>query len=99
MKKEIVGIIGGGQLGRMLTEAAIPLGFRVVVLDPTKPRGTAPAAQVKARHIVGDLTDAQKTRNLAAMSDYLTWEVEHINVEVLQELLDSGIKVNPSPAT
>src|SRR5258708_28387563 len=83
----------------MVKEGGMGMGFNVVVLDPTKPRGKAPAAQVKARHIVGDLTDAQKTRNLAAMSDYLTWEVEHINSEVLQELLDSGVKVNPNPAT
>ena len=49
-----LGILGGGQLGRMLTEAAVKLGFQVVVVNPTN---NSPAVQVGAKEIVGDKED------------------------------------------
>src|SRR5215469_1058879 len=91
-----IGIIGGGQLGLMLSEAARTMGFAsVTVLDPTP---HCPASSV-ARQIVGGLKDPQSLRLLAEQSDILTYEIEHINTEALQFLLTQGItsRIYPSP--
>jgi 5-(carboxyamino)imidazole ribonucleotide synthase len=91
-----IGIIGGGQLGLMLSEAACAMGFAgVTVLDPTP---QCPAASV-AEQIVGSLKDPQSLRLLAERSDILTYEIEHINAEALQALLAEGInsKICPAP--
>lgn len=91
-----IGIVGGGQLGRMLTLAALPLGFKVVVLDP----GTnSPAAQVGAGQIVGDLYDEQALNQLAERVDYITIEIEHLDTRLLQEIALLGKPVNPAPQT
>lgn len=93
---EKVGIIGGGQLGMMLTEAAHPLGFQVTVLDPTP---DCPATLAGARQIVGGLKDADAIRQLAEQTDVVTWEIEHINTYALIELENNGFNVQPSPLT
>jgi 5-(carboxyamino)imidazole ribonucleotide synthase len=89
-----IGIVGGGQLGRMLTEAAQPLGFKVVVLNPSP---NSPASQVGAEEIMGDLYDPKALRELAERSDYVTVEIEHLDPKVLAELGSKGLSVNPSP--
>jgi 5-(carboxyamino)imidazole ribonucleotide synthase len=91
-----IGIVGGGQLGRMLTEAALPLGFRVVVLDPG---ADCPAKQVGAGQIMGDLYDAAALKSLAEKADFLTIEIEHLDTKPLQAIAASGKPVNPSPKT
>lgn len=91
-----VGIIGGGQLGQMMTQASAKLGLEITVLDPGE---NPPAVQVGAGQIKGDLHDSEKIKELAKNSDYLTWEIEHINTEILEELEKEGTKVNPSPKT
>src|SRR5436190_17411653 len=91
-----IGIVGGGQLGRMLTIPAKEMGFDVVVLDPTE---NCPASQVGARQIVGKLTDPKAIRTLAKESDVITFEIEHIGVETLETLEKEGKKVSPSPKT
>jgi 5-(carboxyamino)imidazole ribonucleotide synthase len=91
-----IGIIGGGQLGLMLGEAARAMGFAgVTVLDPTP---QCPASSV-ADQIVGSLKDPQLLRLLAERSDILTYEIEHINTEALRALQSEGInsKIYPSP--
>lgn len=93
---QIIGIVGGGQLGRMLTLAAKPLGYDVVALDPS---ANCPAKQVGAKQIVGDLYDAKALKKLAKAADFLTIEIEHMNVAALETLEASGVAVNPSPAT
>jgi 5-(carboxyamino)imidazole ribonucleotide synthase len=95
-KTGTIGIIGGGQLGRMLTLAAIPLGFKVVVVDPGP---NCPAAQVGARQIVAKLDDETAVRQLAEQVDYLTIEIEHVDARLLGELAALGTPVNPSPLT
>jgi len=90
-----IGIAGGGQLGRMLTDAAHRLGFKVVVLDPTS---NSPAAQVADEQIIGDYKDGAMLRALAEKSDFLTYEIESVNAEVLEEL-SKQMPVNPSPKT
>src|SRR5215472_17396527 len=91
-----IGIIGGGQLGLMLSEAARTMGFAsVTVLDPIP---HCPASSV-AEQIVGSLKDPQSLRSLAERSDILTYEIEHINTEALQALQAEGtnIQIYPSP--
>ncbi len=89
-----VGIIGGGQLGLMLSEAAQPMGFpTITVLDPTP---HCPASMI-AQQIVGNLKDAQAIRQLAAQTDILTYEIEHINTTALKELQNEGVHIYPSP--
>jgi 5-(carboxyamino)imidazole ribonucleotide synthase len=91
-----IGIIGGGQLGRMLTTPAIEMGFSVTVIDPTP---NCPAAQVGAEQIKASLTDERAIQELAERSDFLTYEIEHINTEMLIELAAKGVSINPSPET
>jgi 5-(carboxyamino)imidazole ribonucleotide synthase len=91
-----LGIVGGGQLGQMLTQAAVPLGFDVTVLDP---QDRCPAARAGATQIVGSLTSADCLADLAARCDVLTWEVEHIGAQALIELERHGTIIHPSPAS
>lgn len=93
-----IGIVGGGQLGRMLTHDAQRLGFEVAVLDETL---DCPATQFGADHLVGKLTDKDAIKRLAEISTYLTFEIEHINTDELRKLVanDNGVKINPSPTT
>ncbi|MDR0955799.1 MAG: 5-(carboxyamino)imidazole ribonucleotide synthase [Candidatus Nomurabacteria bacterium] len=93
---ERVGIIGGGQLGRMLVEAANPLGFRSICLDPTE---HCPTSLVGSKQIQAELDDTGAIRRLADQSDVLTWEIEHIPAEYLMELIDNGYNVQPNPET
>ena len=78
--KKTIGIIGGGQLGRMLTEAAHKLGFDVVVIDPTP---NCPAAQAGAQQIKASITDKNAVEKLAKLSDFITVEIEHVDTDSL----------------
>ncbi|WP_258301807.1 5-(carboxyamino)imidazole ribonucleotide synthase [Haloferax larsenii] len=89
-----LGVVGGGQLGRMLAEAASPLGVDVVVLDPTP---NCPASTV-ADQIVGAFDDPDAMAELAARADVLTFEIELADPDLLDELAaEEGIDVHPSP--
>jgi phosphoribosylaminoimidazole carboxylase (NCAIR synthetase) len=92
-----LGIVGGGQLGRMLALAAHSLGIRTTCLDSGG--AASPAGQVTAS-LTGALTDAARLRELAACSDVLTVEIEHVDVDALEAAAAAaGIEVHPSPAT
>ncbi|UPV99589.1 5-(carboxyamino)imidazole ribonucleotide synthase [Halorussus gelatinilyticus] len=94
---EMIGVVGGGQLGRMLAEAAAPLGVEVVVLDPTS---ECPASPVARDQIVGDFDDEEGIRELAARADYLTYEIELADPDVLERVADEyDVPVNPDPET
>lgn len=104
MEKQRIGIVGGGQLGRMLTEAALPMGFRVAVVDPTFRQvervgkiPNSPALQAGAEQILGDLDDPESLTQLAESVDVTTWEIEHINALFLVELERQGYDIQPSP--
>ncbi|HET6516721.1 MAG TPA: 5-(carboxyamino)imidazole ribonucleotide synthase [Nitrosopumilaceae archaeon] len=95
---KILGIIGGGQLGMMLTEAAKKMPeyiSEVIVLDPTS---NCPAAKVGAKQIVADFKDEKAITELAIKSDILTYEIESGNSDVLKTLEDK-CEINPSPDT
>jgi phosphoribosylaminoimidazole carboxylase len=89
-----IGIVGGGQLGRMLTVAAIRLGFRVVVLDAEP---NCPAVQVGAEQVIGGLRDPEALAELARRADVITVEIEHLDAGVLAQLEQGGAQVYPSP--
>lgn len=92
-----VGVVGGGQLGRMLAEAAAPLGIDVIVADPTP---DPPAAPVARDALVGDFDDQDTLRSLAARADYLTYEIELADPDRLAAVsAESGVPVHPSPDT
>ncbi len=92
--KQRIGIVGGGQLGRMLAQAAHKLGFYVTVLDPTP---NSPAGQIADMQIVGSFKDKDKILGLAEVSDFITFEIESANAEALEELITRGVSVNPEP--
>ena len=95
MKKRL-GIIGGGQLGMMITEAAKNLTeyiSEITVLDPTE---NCPAAQAGAKQIVGDFKDELAILKLAEQSDIITYEIESGNTDVLSKL---KAEIEPSPST
>ncbi|KAB8346066.1 hypothetical protein FH972_023118 [Carpinus fangiana] len=89
-----VGLLGGGQLGRMLIEAANRLNIKVNVLDT----GASPSKLIAAHggHIDGKFTDRASIQKLAASSDVLTVEIEHVDTHVLEEVARDGHKVEPS---
>ena len=92
-----LGIVGGGQLGRMLAEAAAPLGVEVIVLDPTP---ECPASPVAREQIVGEFDDPDAIRELAAASDALTFEIELADPDLLESVADEyDVPVNPDPGT
>jgi 5-(carboxyamino)imidazole ribonucleotide synthase len=91
-----IGIIGGGQLGKMTAQVAKRMGFYVIVLDPVS---QCPAAHIADAQIVGGLYDAEKLRALAQVSDVLTYDVEHIDTETLKQLQTEGYLIYPSPYT
>ncbi|MCC0032424.1 MAG: 5-(carboxyamino)imidazole ribonucleotide synthase [Brucellaceae bacterium] len=73
----VIGIIGGGQLGRMLAMAAARLGYGTVILEP---HGQCPAAQVASHHIAAGYEDGAALDELAAMADVVTYEFENVPV-------------------
>ena len=91
-----LGVVGGGQLGRMLAEAAAPLGVSVVVLDPTP---ECPAS-VAADQVVGSFDDPEGVADLAARCDVLTYEIELADPDLLDEVSQAhDVPVHPSPDT
>ncbi|MGM9928344.1 MAG: 5-(carboxyamino)imidazole ribonucleotide synthase [Bacillus sp. (in: firmicutes)] len=80
---QTIGIIGGGQLGRMMALAAKASGFKIAVLDPTE---NCPCGQVADIEITAQYNDLQALKQLADVSDVITFEFENINGEALEWL-------------
>lgn len=92
---DVVGVIGGGQLCRMMGEAATPLGTEVVFLDPTP---HAPAEAVTRKQVIGDFDDREALNRLINYVDYLTYDIELADPELIQSI-NPALPVNPSPET
>lgn len=90
-----IGIIGGGQLGRMMAMAARRMGCAVSVIDPTP---DCPAGQVADQQIVAAFDDQQALRSLVEACDVTTFEIETIDVTDLIEMENAGHAIYPSPA-
>ncbi|MEX2193504.1 MAG: 5-(carboxyamino)imidazole ribonucleotide synthase [Nitrosarchaeum sp.] len=93
-----LGIIGGGQLGMMIAEAAKKMPehiSKIIVLDPVK---NCSASQVGAEQIIADFKDKNAIIELAKKSDIITYEIESGDSEVLK-LVEKDAEINPSPET
>lgn len=80
-----IGILGGGQLGRMTALAAAPLGITVHIFDPDV---DCPAAAVSTHHVIADYTDEHALNNFAATVDAVTYEFENIPEATIRHLAD-----------
>jgi 5-(carboxyamino)imidazole ribonucleotide synthase len=87
-------MVGGGQLARMTHQAAIALGLTLRVLVTT---ADEPAAQVTPDVVIGSHTDLEDLRRVAAGADVLTFDHEHVPIELLEKLVAEGVNVAPPP--
>ncbi|MBM3447739.1 MAG: 5-(carboxyamino)imidazole ribonucleotide synthase [Bacteroidetes bacterium] len=90
-----LGILGGGQLGRMFIQEAIGLNVCVHVLDPAD---NAPCAAIANVFVQGDFADYETVLNFGKEVDVITIEIEHVNIEALEELERIGKLVYPRPS-
>jgi 5-(carboxyamino)imidazole ribonucleotide synthase len=86
-----IGILGGGQLGRMLAFAARAMGYRIAIQDPDP---DCPAAAVADRLVVGDYDDVGAALRLAEIADVVTYELEHVGAQVI-DAIDAVRPVRP----
>ncbi|MFM9944198.1 MAG: 5-(carboxyamino)imidazole ribonucleotide synthase [Bacteroidia bacterium] len=93
--EKVIGIIGGGQLGKMLIESGLPWNMQYNVLDPDP---SASCKDYAKTFINAGLTDGEAIKELAKISDVLTYEIEHVNTEALLELESQGKTIIPSPS-
>lgn len=90
-----VGILGGGQLGRMLLQAAANYDVTTFVLEND---AQCPAAHLCHHFVKGNINDYDAVYNFGKQLDALTIEIESVNVDALEQLEKEGVKVYPTPA-
>ena len=92
-----IGVLGGGQLGRMMSEVAHNHGFGLKVV-PLDPKGLqSPAGQVAGRAIKGSFNSPEHIQTLASQCDVITVEIEHVNCDALDAVVRGGTPVFPAP--
>ena len=91
-----LGILGGGQLGKMLLHETRKFDVQTLVLDPSD---EAPCAIACNKFYQGDLSDFDTVYEFGKKVDVLTFEIELVNLKALEQLERDGVKVYPSPAT
>ena len=91
-----LGIIAGGQLGKLLTLAASNWDVRSYVLDPVT---EAPASTTCTHFVKGDYNDFDTVYHFGKMTNMVTLEIEHVNTAALKKLQESGIRVIPDPVS
>lgn len=89
-----LGILGGGQLGKMLLTETLKYDIRTIVLDPS---AEAPARFGSHTFFQGDLMDYDTVYQFGKQADLITFEIENVNVDALERLESEGIKVYPTP--
>lgn len=87
-----LGVLGGGQLGRMLIQEAINWDVDIYCLDPSN---EAPCKDIAVGFTHGDFNDYEAVKNFGKDKDVVTIEIEHVNTKALRELEDAGVKVYP----
>jgi len=87
-----LGILGGGQLGRMLIQQAINYNVTIKVLDPDR---EAPCRKLCDEFVVGSLSDYETVYNFGKKADMVTIEIEKVNVDALEQLEKEGVLVYP----
>ena len=91
-----LGILGGGQLGKMLLAETRKFDIQTYVLDPSE---DAPSRITCNKFVQGSLTDFETVYNFGKQVDVLTFEIELVNLEALEKLENEGLKIFPSPKT
>ena len=91
-EKRIIGILGGGQLGKMVLDVANKWGLQVYILDSNK---NCPSSKLCSKFFQGDLMDFDTVVNFGKMVDILTIEIENVNVEALKFLESNSLEVLP----
>ncbi|MEM7161666.1 MAG: 5-(carboxyamino)imidazole ribonucleotide synthase [Bacteroidota bacterium] len=89
-----IGVLGGGQLGLMLMEAAAGFNVELYFLDPDP---NAPCAQFESNFTLGDFKDEKDVIAFAKGKDLITIEIENVNTQALRSIVKEGIQVYPSP--
>ncbi len=89
-----VGIIGGGQLGKMILDEASKIGLSMSILDPSS---ESPCCKSSNNFVQGDFNDYDTVINFGEKHDLISYEIEHINIDALDTLVKKGIEVQPSP--
>ncbi len=89
-----LGVLGGGQLGRMLIQEAIDLNIHIHVMDPDE---NAPCAELADSFRCASITDYNEVMKFGADKDLITVEIENVNIEALEALEAQGKKVYPQP--
>lgn len=92
--KTKLGVLGGGQLGRMLIQSGIDFNLDVHILDPDP---QAPCSKIANSFTVGTLTDYDTVLAFGEDKDIITIEIEHVNTKALKTLRDHGKRVYPQP--
>lgn len=90
-----LGILGGGQLGRMLIQEAVNYDIRVAVLDPAQ---DAPCASLCHEFVQGSFQDYASVIAFGKDKDVITVEIEHVSTDALEDLEKSGVEVYPKPS-
>ena len=90
-----IGVLGGGQLGRMLLQKSYSYNLEMAFVDPDP---KAPCREISNWFYKGDLNDAQLVYDFGKKCDVVTIEIENVNVDALAKLEKEGIKVFPQPA-
>lgn len=96
MNNVTLGILGGGQLGRMLLQASLDFNLTVLVLDPDE---NAPCRNLCADFVCGDFNDFDTVYAFGKRCTHITIEIEHVNVDALFALEKEGVLVYPKPAS
>lgn len=91
-KELTIGILGGGQLGKMLFEAGSPMNNSYRFLEAS---ANCPASLVCKNQVIGSLMDAEKIIELAKKCDVISYEIEHVNIDALTQLEEQNIPVFP----
>lgn len=90
-----LGVLGGGQLGRMLIQVAMNYDVHVYAMDSSK---TAPCARLAYDFVEGDIQSYEDVVAFGEDKDVITVEIEHVNVDALEFLEKKGVKVFPQPS-
>ncbi len=89
-----IGVLGGGQLGRMLIQEAINLNLHIHIMDPDQ---NAPCASIAQTFTCGAITDFDAVMEFGKDKNLITVEIENVNIEALEMLEKSGVQVYPQP--
>ncbi|KAK3017032.1 hypothetical protein RJ639_006770 [Escallonia herrerae] len=96
LSETVVGVLGGGQLGRMMCQAASQMAIKVIVLDPAE---NCPASALCHYHMVGNYDDSATVEEFAKRCGVLTVEIEHVDATTLEKLEKQGVDCQPKAST